>query len=93
MGPRRLPVNSRKLLVAAVGVAAVSYVACGGITEGTQTSGNLMAYDAGQDLESGGFPTSGNLMAPADATVVDSGDAGADAAPDDAGDANVDADQ
>jgi len=75
--PRRL--QSRKLLVASLGVAAVSYVGC---VERPQTSGNLMApptQDAGAAPEQGAAvavpvpsastpperpPTSGNLMPP-----------------------------
>jgi hypothetical protein len=91
MGPRRLPVNSRKLLVAAIGVAAVSYVGCTSALQENPTSGNLMSYPADSGPETGSFPTSGNLMAP-DATVVDSGDGGAGDAGDDAGDAGDAAD-
>lgn len=95
MGPRRLPTNSRKLLVAAIGVAAVSYVGCQ-TSYDAPTSGNLMAYDSGTGPGDGGLlpPTSGNLMAP-DATVVDASDGAADDASDDAGDASDagDADQ
>jgi hypothetical protein len=93
MGPRRLPANSRKLLVAAIGVAAVSYVGCGAV-EDHPTSGNLMASDASFFDDTGNPPSSGNLMAPdgsfvdaADAAVDDAGDAG------DAADADADADQ
>lgn len=87
MGPRRLPGNSRKLLVAAIGVAAVSYVGCRSSTFDSPTSGNLMFVGDDSGAETGGFPpTSGNLMAP-DATVVDAHDGAADDASDDAGDA------
>lgn len=61
----------KKLLVAAVGVAALNYVgAC------STTSGNLMApdpSDAAADADA--FVTSGNLMAPPDAGATDA-DAG-----------------
>ncbi len=80
MEPRR---PGRKLLIASLGVAAVSYVACQG-----ETSGNLVA-PPGTDASTDGsaetndaadkdqFVTSGNLVAP----VVDAGsDADADAA-------------
>ncbi|MEO6418779.1 MAG: hypothetical protein ABIP39_05200 [Polyangiaceae bacterium] len=89
MGPRRLPSNSRKLLIASIGIASVSYVvACSDDTStptsgnlmaqdasvfDSPSSGNLMAYDAGMDAA-----TSGNLMA------VDSGDDAPTDAPDDA---------
>jgi len=55
-------VLGRKLLVASVGVAAISYVAC----TTTQTSGNLMApeTDAAADAEPDAPVTSGNLMPP-----------------------------
>jgi len=50
----------RKLLVAAVGVATVSYVvACGSTSQG-ETSGNLVAPDTGSDT----FVSSGNLVPP-----------------------------
>jgi hypothetical protein len=92
MKTRRLPLNSRKLLVAAVGVAAVSYVGCNSIDSG-RTSGNLMSpepQEAGQ-FPPGPFPpTSGNLMAP-DAQVVDAADDGAEAGASDASDDATDA--
>ncbi|MFO0662457.1 MAG: hypothetical protein U0174_00815 [Polyangiaceae bacterium] len=62
----------KKLLVAAVGVAALNYV--GACT--STTSGNLMApdpSDAAADADV--FITSGNLMAPPDAGATDA-DAG-----------------
>ncbi len=55
--------RGRKLLVASLGVAAVSYVACGGNSE---TSGNLVPPpDAGSD--STGNDAVGNLAPPVDA--------------------------
>lgn len=77
--------RARKLLVASVGVAAISYVACS-----TETSGNLMApydSDAGsrrrhRRRQADAPPTSGNLMPPppadAAADATDASDAGAD---------------
>lgn len=56
--------HGRKLLVASLGVAAVSYVACGGNT--TSTSGNLMPPEAGADHPQQ-FDVVGNLVAPGDA--------------------------
>lgn len=83
-------VVGRKLLVASVGVAAISYVACT-----TTTSGNLVAPEGDASAEEDGgsdaLVTSGNLMPPpadakADAPVtsgnlmppppVDGGDGG-----------------
>jgi hypothetical protein len=65
MNPRRLPSNARKLLVASVGVASVSYVvACG-----SESSGNLVGPpepDASADVQAD-HPTSGNLAPPPDA--------------------------
>jgi hypothetical protein len=56
----------RKLLTAAVGVATVSYVvACGGLGEGWETSGNLVAPGG-----FGGAETSGNLVAPGGSPTV-----------------------
>ncbi len=73
----------RKLLVASIGVAAVTYVACS--DSGSETSGNLMAPpDAGSQDDQ--F-TSGNLVAP---EPDDAGDAANDA-DDSATDAPVDA--
>ena len=60
MGPRRLPSNSRKLLIASIGVASVSYVVACSVTEDIPTSGNLMANLDAAALDA---PTSGNLMA------------------------------
>jgi hypothetical protein len=55
--------RGRKLLVASLGVAAVSYVACGGNSE---TSGNLVPPpDAGKDSPSN-FDAVGNLVGPLD---------------------------
>lgn len=60
-------VIGRKLLVASVGVAAISYVAC----TTTQTSGNLMAPEvdasAEEDAQPDALVTSGNLMPPPEA--------------------------
>lgn len=57
--------KGRKLLVATVGLATVSYViACGSTTE---TSGNLMPPDTG-----GADVTSGNLVPP-DTSIADTG--------------------
>jgi hypothetical protein len=57
MKTRRLPSNSRKLLIASVGIASVSYVvACS--SGDAPSSGNLMLVDA-STLDA---PTSGNLM-------------------------------
>ena len=93
MAARRLPVNSRKLLVAAIGVAAVSYVGCSNIHD-NPTSGNLMStFPDDSGAETGQFPTSGNLMAPLDSSVFDAADGSVDDASDagDASDANDDA--
>ena len=55
--------RGRKLLVASLGVAAVSYVACGGNSE---TSGNLVPPpDAGKDQVASDVVA--NLVAPIDA--------------------------
>lgn len=75
--------RGRKLLVAAVGVATVSYVvACGSQTE---TSGNLMPPDTGKvdgGGETGFDVSSGNLVAPdtgtPDTSAPDAGDAATD---------------
>ena len=84
MDPSR-KLRARKLLVASVGVAAISYVACS-----TETSGNLMApYDSDAGADAGTAdgkadapPTSGNLMPPppadAAADATDASDADAD---------------
>jgi len=64
------PKLGRKLLMASVGVAAVSYVAC----SNTETSGNLVAPpgDAAAGDANDDFPTSGNLLPPPqDARVED----------------------
>jgi hypothetical protein len=72
--PRPRQLGPRKLLVAAVGVATVNYlaIACGGkeSSSGGPTSGNLPApnYDAADQYIP---PTSGNLPAPP--PPVDSG--------------------
>ena len=84
--------TTKKLLVAAVGVGAVSYV----IACRNETSGNLMAYpnDASQDVAEDNFATSGNLMAPPDTGADVHADAPGDApgdAPSDAADAGTDA--
>ena len=90
----RRVLTSRKLLLATVGLATISYVAC---TDGS-TSGNLMATplrDSAADREPP--PTSGNLMpAPFDSSMPDAPTdtgAGQDAAPDasDAGMGDADA--
>ena len=79
--PTKKPYAPRKLLIAAVGVASINYIAiaCGGQPDPAPTSGNLPA-PTGQ-VDSGPPPTSGNLPAPPpiDASVdtgVDSGDSG-----------------
>ncbi len=64
--PMKRKLLTKKVLVAAVGIGAVSYViACG---DTTTTSGNLMAPDdAGQPKDGSDndvFVSSGNLMAP-----------------------------
>jgi hypothetical protein len=71
----------KKLLVAAVGVAAINYAACS--LSSRETSGNLMSYDVdgaaegfdgsfgSTDANPDQFIMSGNLMAPIE-------DAGAD---------------
>ena len=87
--PPKKPFAPRKLLVAAVGVASINYIAmaCGGTTD-APTSGNLVS-PPGQDATPP--PTSGNLVAPplvdAGVDAADAGDAadGGDAA-DDGGD-------
>lgn len=80
----------RKLLVATVGVAAVSYVV-GTACNNSATSGNLMAPP---DEDAQVPPTSGNLPAPPPPTDAgdsgeDAGDSGEDAS--DAGDSGEDA--
>jgi hypothetical protein len=84
MKPRFRP--GRKLLVASLGVAAISYVACGT----TATSGNLApppdaAADAVDDQ------ISGNLAPPPDAGSDATTDGGADATTDAGADAAQDA--
>jgi len=98
----KTPFAPRKLLVAAVGVATINYVAaCDGLlagkTGGNETSGNLPSpypYDAQVADEIP--PTSGNLPAPVfDAAAdADGGDADtdADAEVDGGADAEADAD-
>jgi len=89
------PKLGRKLLMASVGVAAVSYVAC----SNTETSGNLVAPpgDAAAGDANDDFPTSGNLLPPPqDARVEDVIDdfvtsGNLIAQPQDAGDAGKDA--
>jgi len=86
--PARKPFAPRKLLVAAVGVASINYVAvaCGGATDGGSptppTSGNLPAPMVDRPPA-----TSGNLAAPLDAGRFDAADADDSAAGDDAADA------
>ena len=86
--------KGRKLLVASIGVAAVTY-ACNKEQERPYPVGNLMApmrYDAGEPVmeDSGHAPaddmavTSGNLMAPPP-IVVDAGSAASGAGKLDAG--------
>jgi hypothetical protein len=81
-------VIGKKLLVASIGVATISYVACstGSTTtdagadaaaDGPVTSGNLMPpppVDASEDVKPDVPPTSGNLMPP---PPIDAGDDGA----------------
>ena len=87
--PPKKPFAPRKLLVAAVGVASINYIAmaCGGTTDNGSrnppTSGNLPA----PMVDGGPPPTSGNLAPPPDAGRFDAADA-ADAA--DASDADDD---
>ncbi len=77
------PNLGRKLLVASVGIATVTYmVACGS----SATSGNLLPPpgDGGGDSQDTAVPpdvTSGNLLPPQDTGTVDTGkvDTGADA--------------
>ena len=85
----RKPSQSRKLLIASIGVATISYVAaCGGSSD-PPTSGNLVSPPAagaagtvsGGASGAAGFPpTSGNLVAPpaagAGGTVSGGGTAG-----------------
>lgn len=75
-------VTGRKLLIASIGVAAVSYVAC---TSGS--SGNLMppqGIDASTDARADAPATSGNLMPPDSGFGADTGsDTGAGDAPSD----------
>jgi hypothetical protein len=69
---------SRKLLIAAVGVATINYVACG--TSHPPTSGNLPAPPDDAGVDSGvdaGNPISGNLLPPPDAAQPEE-DAGVD---------------
>jgi len=91
--PPKKPFAPRKLLVAAVGVASINYVAmgCGGATDASTnppTSGNLPNPPA---LDGSPPPTSGNLAAPPpmdagrDAADASDADDGGDAA-DDGGD-------
>lgn len=91
MGPRRLPSNARKLLVASIGIASVSYVVACSVTEDVPTSGNLMANN--QDAAALDSPTSGNLMSQdtgadvptsGNLMAVDAGDDAPTDAPDDA---------
>jgi len=71
------------LLVASIGVAAVSYVACGGNTE---TSGKKVTPQKDAQADVHGFDVVANLVAPPDGNVLDvvanlvaPPDAGADA--------------
>lgn len=73
--------RGRKLLVASIGVAAVSYVACGGNTENRGTPQKDAQADAHH-----GYDAVANLVAPPDANGMDvvanlvaPTDAGADA--------------
>lgn len=69
---KRRRLSTKKILVAAIGVASVSYViAC---EENTPSSGNLMAPDASQDASIDVTSSSGNLMAPQDAGPRDAQD-------------------
>ncbi len=78
--PPKKPFAPRKLLVAAVGVATINYIAiaCGGTTDGNgsssgtnpPTSGNLPA----PMVDSAPPPTSGNLAPPPDAGLFDAAD-------------------
>ncbi|HSO32671.1 MAG TPA: hypothetical protein VLT33_09145 [Labilithrix sp.] len=84
--PPKKPFAPRKLLVAAVGVASINYVAmaCGGATDTSTnppTSGNLPNPPA---LDGSPPPTSGNLAAP---PPMDAGLDAADASDGDGGDA------
>src|SRR5690349_3439231 len=82
--PPTKPFASRKLLVAAVGVASINLLAsaCGGKSA---TSGNLMIVDGGPDpAPTLAPPTSGNLAPP---PPIDASDDADDGAADDGGDA------
>lgn len=75
-------VPGRKLLVASIGVAAVSYVACSTTPE---TSGNLVAPPvdaAGGDAPSDAASSSGNLMPPPPVDASRDGTVPADASDD-----------
>lgn len=85
MGRRRLPLNARKLLVSAVGVAAVSYLGCSEGTKMGPTSGNLMLV-TDPPAQPGPFLTDGSVV-----DAATDADAGDDAATD-AADASNDAD-
>jgi hypothetical protein len=74
---KTVKVRTKKLLVAAVGVASVSYLACGTST----TSGNLMApqddgsanaVDAQNEAANDVLISSGNLVAPMPEASADS---------------------
>lgn len=78
----------KKLLAAAVGVAAINYYGC----QTNATSGNLMVptpEDAGaEDATADQFISSGNLMAPPGDAGTDA-DAGSDSATSDSGGADA----
>jgi hypothetical protein len=67
-----MKVQTKKLLVAAVGVASVSYLACGDST----TTG--APNDASADAPSEAFISSGNLMGPSSGSSSGSPEASAD---------------
>jgi hypothetical protein len=59
MRPRKVP--GRKLLVASIGVAAVSYVAC---SSSSEVGGNAGADAGSHDAAADAFQSSGNLAPP-----------------------------
>lgn len=78
--PMKRKLLTKKVLVAAVGIGAVSYViACG---DTTNTSGNLMAPDASTPKDGAtddALVSSGNLMAPDTGAIDAKSDAPEDA--------------
>lgn len=87
--------HRRKLLVASIGIASVSYVVGTACLSDGVTSGNLPGPPPGDGsaADTGIPPTSGNLPAPPPPDASDASDAGdAGDASDDAADAGEDAD-